>query len=58
MKENSDSLDLGDHEARLEGVSGGNASGLKLGEGVVKVLPDVGVGVLTGVDESFSRRFW
>ena len=28
MKENSDSLDLGDHEARLEEVSGGNASGL------------------------------
>ena len=56
MKENSDSLDLGDHEARQEGVSGGNASGL--GEGVVKVLPDVGVGVLTGVDEAFSRRFW
>ena len=57
MKENSDSLDLGDHVTRLEGEYGENTSGV--GEGVVKaLLADVGVGDLTGMEEAFSIRLW
>ena len=57
MKENSDSLDLGDHETRLEGEYGENTSGV--GEGVIKaLLADVGVGDLTGMEEAFSIRLW